>query len=41
MTVRRNQRGGNRFSGFGYYTTKDPTDSNQYFGQPFYVVFGH
>ena len=40
LTVRGNQRNGNHFAGFGYYTTKDPNDASQYDAHPFYLVFG-
>ena len=40
VTVRSHQRNRNKFAGFGYYTTKDPKNSSQYYANPFYVVFG-
>jgi hypothetical protein len=40
VTVRNHQRNRNKFAGFGYYTTKDPTNTGQYYANPFYVVFG-
>jgi hypothetical protein len=40
LTVRRNRRDSNHFSGFGYYTTKDTTDTSKYDAHPFYLVFG-
>jgi hypothetical protein len=40
LTVRDNQRASNRFSGFGYYTTKDTTDTSKYDAHPFYLVYG-